>query len=250
MANNLLESPLFEISPKVLAIKKVLSDFVEQECIPAEPIYHAQIKNGAGRWKYVPPVIEELKVKARKLGLWNFFLHKGYAEGPGFSNLEYAVLCEIIGKCHLAAEATNTAAPDTGNMEVLAKYGSAEQKKQWLVPLMEGKIRSAFAMTEPEVASSDATNIQLSITREGNEYVLNGRKWWISGAGDPRCALYIVAGKTDPGNKSTYRQQSIVLVPSNTPGITIVRPMLVYGYDDAPHGRSALPHCRTHGAVV
>ncbi|KAJ3254354.1 hypothetical protein HK103_007236 [Boothiomyces macroporosus] len=227
---------LFELSPKVQEIKKVLTDFVEFECIPAEQVYHAQTKIGKDRWNYVPPVIEELKIKARKLGLWNFFLPKYYKEGPGFTNLEYAVLCEIIGRSHLAPEATNTAAPDTGNMEVLAKYGNEEQKEQWLKPLMEGKIRSAFAMTEPGVASSDATNIELSIVRDGDEYVLNGRKWWISGAGDPRCAVYVVMGKTDPKNKLIHKQQSIILVPANTKGITIVRPMMVFGYDDAPHG--------------
>ncbi|KAI8896344.1 acyl-CoA dehydrogenase/oxidase [Globomyces pollinis-pini] len=224
------------LSPKVIELKKILSDFVEFDCIPAEPLYHAQIKTNHDRWNYVPPVIESLKLKAKKLGLWNLFLHKAYKEGPGLTNLEYAVLCEIIGKSQLAPEATNTAAPDTGNMEVFAKFGTEAQKQKWLVPLMEGKIRSAFAMTEPLVASSDATNIQLEIKRVGNEYVLNGKKWWISGAGDPRCAVYIVMGKTDATNPNVHKQQSLVIVPADTPGITILRPMMVFGYDDAPHG--------------
>ena len=178
---------LFTLSPQVEALRQVLLDFVENECIPAEKVYHDSIgRDPATRWTTVPPVIEKLKARAKSLGLWNLFLHKGYKEGPGFTNLEYAVMCEIIGKCHLAAEATNTNAPDTGNMEVLAKYGTEQQKAKWLVPLMQGKIRSAFAMTEPAVASSDATNIQLEMRKVGNEYVLNGEKWWISGAGDPR----------------------------------------------------------------
>lgn len=178
---------LFTLSPQVESLYKVLSDFVENECIPAEKTYHDMIStHSSSRWTTVPPIIESLKARARSLGLWNLFLHKAYKEGPGLTNIEYAVLCELIGKSFLAAEATNTAAPDTGNMEVLAKYGTIQQKEKWLVPLMQGQIRSAFAMTEPNVASSDATNIQLEIRRDGDEYVLNGEKWWISGAGDPR----------------------------------------------------------------
>ena len=165
------------------------------------------------------------------------FLPKGhYTESPGWTNLEYGLMAEILGRSRSASEACNCSAPDTGNMEVLAKYGNAEQKKEWLEPLMDGKIRSAFLMTEPDVASSDATNIELSIKREGNEYVLNGSKWWSSGAGDPRCAIYITMGKSDPDNKDPYRQQSVVLVPAGTPGIKIHRMLRVYGYDDAPHG--------------
>lgn len=187
----------------------------------------------------IPPVLEELKAKARSLGLWNLFLGKDYAEGAGLSNLEYALIAELTGRSpKLAPEAMNCSAPDTGNMEVFAKYGTPAQKEKWLVPLLNGKIRSAFAMTEPAVASSDATNIETSIRREGNEYVISGRKWWISGAGDPRCTVYLVMGKTDPDNKNRHRQQSLVIVPADTPGITVVRPMTVFGYDDAPEG-----HC-------
>lgn len=165
-----------------------------------------------------------------------FFPKGHYKESPGFTNLEYGLMAEILGKSRSASEAVNCAAPDTGNMEVLAKYGNDAQKKQWLQPLMDGKIRSAFLMTEPDVASSDATNIQLSMRREGNEYVLNGQKWWSSGAGDPRCKIYIVMGKSDPNNKDVYKQQSVILVPAGTKGVTIERMLNVYGYDDAPHG--------------
>lgn len=169
------------------------------------------------------------------------FLPKGhYKESPGWTNLEYGIMAEWLGRSRSASEACNCAAPDTGNMEVLAKYGNDAQKAQWLKPLMDGKIRSAFLMTEPDIASSDATNIELDIRREGNEYVLNGSKWWSSGAGDPRCAIYIVMGKTDAKNKDPYKQQSVVLVPDTTPGITIKRMLSVYGYDDAPHGHGHL----------
>ncbi|KAH0533058.1 hypothetical protein TsFJ059_001674 [Trichoderma semiorbis] len=215
----------------------VVAKFVEEECIPADPVLEAQVGEGDNRWENHPSIIEELKDKARKLGLWNMFLPKGfYAESPGWTNLEYALMAEWLGRSRSASEACNCAAPDTGNMEVVAKYGNAAQKEEWLKPLMEGKIRSAFLMTEPEVASSDATNIQLQITRDGDHYVLNGSKWWSSGAGDPRCKLYIVMGKTDPNNKDPYRQQSVILVPAGLPGITIKRMLKVYGYDDAPHG--------------
>lgn len=180
--------------------------------------------------------MEDLKQKSKQLGLWNMFLPKNhFKEGAGFSNLEYGLMAECLGKSATASEATNCSAPDTGNMEVIAKYGSEKQKRQWLDPLLEGKIRSAFLMTEPDVASSDATNIQLRIHREGNEWVLNGSKWWSSGAGDPRCKVYIVMGKTDPKTEA-YRQQSVLLVPADTPGITIHRMLSVFGYDDAPHG--------------
>jgi acyl-CoA dehydrogenase len=197
----------------------------------------AQTGEGDARWENHPAIIEELKVKARKLGLWNMFFPKGhYAESPGWSNLEYGLMAEWLGRSRSASEACNCAAPDTGNMEVLAKYGNAAQKNEWLRPLMEGKIRSGFLMTEPDVASSDATNIQLDIKRDGDSYVLNGQKWWSSGAGDPRCKIYIVMGKTDASNKDPYKQQSVILVPADTPGLTIHRMLKVYGYDDAPHG--------------
>ncbi|KAH6611325.1 hypothetical protein Trco_001345 [Trichoderma cornu-damae] len=215
----------------------IVAKFVEEECIPADPVLEAQVGEGDSRWENHPPIIEELKGKARKLGLWNMFFPKGfYAESPGWTNLEYALMAEWLGRSRSASEACNCAAPDTGNMEVIAKYGNAAQKEEWLKPLMEGKIRSAFLMTEPEVASSDATNIQLQITRDGDEYVLNGSKWWSSGAGDPRCKIYVVMGKTDPNNADPYKQQSVILVPAGLAGITIKRMLKVYGYDDAPHG--------------
>ncbi|KAK7432520.1 hypothetical protein QQZ08_001085 [Neonectria magnoliae] len=219
----------------------IVAKFVEEECIPADPVVEALTGHGDNRWECHPAVIEALKAKARGLGLWNMFLPKGhYTESPGWTNLEYGLMAEWLGRSHVASTACNCAAPDTGNMEVLAKYGNAAQKEQWLRPLMDGKIRSAFLMTEPQVASSDATNIELSIRREGDEYVLNGQKWWSSGAGDVDCAIYIVMGKTDPDNKDPYRQQSVVLVPAGTKGITINRMLKVYGYDDAPHGHGHL----------
>ena len=213
--------------------------FVEEECIPADPIYQQQVGDGGveARFKSHPKIIEDLKDRARELGLWNMFLPKNhFKEGAGFSNLEYGLMAEQLGKSGVASEATNCAAPDTGNMEVFAKYGTQEQKDKWLKPLLEGKIRSAFLMTEPDVASSDATNISLQIRKEGNEYVLNGQKWWSSGAGDARCKIYIVMGKSDPDNSSVYKQQSVIFVPADTPGITIHRMLSVYGFDDAPHG--------------
>ncbi|KAI1468539.1 acyl-CoA dehydrogenase NM domain-like protein [Daldinia caldariorum] len=225
------------VSEKAKKTLDTIAKFVEEECIPADPVVDAQIGEGSARWESHPPIIEELKAKAKQLGLWNLFLPKGhYKESPGYTNLEYGLMAEWLGKSKIASEATNCSAPDTGNMEVLAKYGNDAQKAQWLKPLMEGEIRSAFLMTEPDVASSDATNIQLSIKKEGNEYVLNGSKWWSSGAGDPRCKIYIVMGKSDPTNKDLYKQQSVILVPANTKGITIHRMLNVYGYDDAPHG--------------
>lgn len=229
------------VSDEAKKVLDVVAKFVQEECIPADPVLEAQIGQGDARWERHPAIIEELKTKARKLGLWNMFLPKGhYAESPGWTNLEYGLMAEWLGRSRSASEACNCAAPDTGNMEVLAKYGNAAQKDRWLKPLMEGQIRSAFLMTEPDVASSDATNIQLSIRREGNEYVLNGQKWWSSGAGDPRCQIYIVMGKSDPDNKDPYKQQSVILVPADTPGITIHRMLKVYGYDDAPHGHGHL----------
>ncbi|KAJ4425278.1 hypothetical protein N0V82_000088 [Gnomoniopsis sp. IMI 355080] len=229
------------VSDRAKKTLDIVAKFVEEECIPADPIIEAQLGAGESRWDSHPSVIEELKTKAQALGLWNMFLPKGhYKESPGFTNLEYGLMAEWLGKSKVASEAVNCAAPDTGNMEVLAKYGNEAQKAQWLKPLLEGKIRSAFLMTEPQVASSDATNIELEIRKEGNEYVLNGQKWWSSGAGDPRCQIYIVMGKSDPKNKDVYRQQSVILVPANTKGITINRMLNVYGYDDAPHGHGHL----------
>jgi len=226
------------VSERARKTLDIVEKFVEEECIPADAVYSQQIGNTIEeRFSSHPAIMEELKEKAKKLGLWNMFLPKNhFKEGAGFSNLEYGLMAEILGKSRTASEATNCAAPDTGNMEVLAKYGTDAQKKKWLQPLLDGKIRSAFLMTEPDVASSDATNIQLRIHKEGNQWVLNGQKWWSSGAGDPRCEIYIVMGKNDPNNSDTYKQQSVVLVPHNTPGITIHRMLSVFGYDDAPHG--------------
>jgi len=215
----------------------IVKKFVDERCIPADPIFEAQINQGKSRWDHHPAVIDDLKKEAQKLGLWNMFLPKGhYKESPGFTNLEYGLMAEHLGRSRTASEAVNCAAPDTGNMEVLAKYGNDAQKREWLKPLMDGEIRSAFLMTEPDIASSDATNIQMDMRKDGNDWILNGQKWWSSGAGDPRCKLYIVMAKSDAGNKDKYKQQSVILVSSNTPGITVKRMLNVYGYDDAPHG--------------
>ncbi|KAF2719870.1 acyl-CoA dehydrogenase NM domain-like protein [Polychaeton citri CBS 116435] len=226
------------VSERARKTLDVVEKFVEEECIPADPIFSQSLGEGAQkRFSAHPKVVEDLKKRARELGLWNMFLPRNhFKEGAGFSNLEYGLMAEHLGKSLIASEATNCAAPDTGNMEVFAKYGTQEQKDRWLKPLLEGQIRSAFLMTEPDVASSDATNIGLSIRKEGNEYVLDGSKWWSSGAGDPRCQIYIVMGKSDPNNASVYKQQSVILVPADTPGITIHRMLSVYGFDDAPHG--------------
>ncbi|KOS21301.1 Acyl-CoA dehydrogenase family member 11 [Escovopsis weberi] len=232
----LVEGHVSEAAKQTLDI---VAKFVEEECVPADPILEAQIGQGDDRWETHPAIVDDLKRRARELGLWNMFLPKGfYAESPGWSNLEYALMAEWMGRSRSASEACNCAAPDTGNMEVLAKYGNAAQKDRWLKPLLDGRIRSAFLMTEPGVASSDATNIQLSMRRDAADghYVLNGAKWWSSGAGDPRCELYIVMGKTDPSNPDPYKQQSVLLVPADTSGISIKRMLKVYGYDDAPHG--------------
>ncbi|RMJ28388.1 acyl-CoA dehydrogenase [Aspergillus sp. HF37] len=225
------------VSDRAKQTLDLVEQFVEKDCVPADTVFQSQLGDGEKRWQTTPAVLEDLKVKARKLGLWNMFLPKNhFSQGAGFTNVEYGLMAEYLGKSRVASEATNNSAPDTGNMEVFAKYGNDAQKKQWLTPLLEGQIRSAFLMTEPEVASSDATNIQLNIRREGSEYVLNGSKWWSSGAGDPRCKVYLVMGKSDPTNSSTYRQQSVVIVPADTPGVTVHRMLTVYGYDDAPHG--------------
>ncbi len=227
----------FSYSPKVEAMRGTLTAFFDEHIYPNERRYHEEImQNRAAGNAWIPTgVIEELKPKARALGLWNLFLPRSPRAPEGLSNLEYAPLCEIMGRVQWAPEVFNCSAPDTGNMETIERYGSEAHKDQWLEPLLAGKIRSAFLMTEPAVASSDATNIQCSIRRDGDEYVINGRKWFASGAGDPRCALYIVMGKTDP-DAAKHEQQSMVLVPSDTPGIEVIRPLPVFGYDDAPHG--------------
>ncbi len=210
-----------------------LHSFMSQHVYPAEAVWEAQREED--RWR-PPPVMEELKRKARALGLWNLFLPDS-EYGAGLSTADYAPLCELMGRSLIAPEACNCSAPDTGNMEVLARYGSPEQKARWLTPLLAGEIRSCFAMTEPDVASSDATNIRTTIIREGAEYVISGRKWWTSGAGDPRCKIAIVMGRTDPA-AARHLQQSMVLVPMDTPGVTVKRNLSVFGYDDAPHGHA------------
>ena len=221
----------FDYTDKVKALLTRLHAFMDEYIYPNEKRFYQEIEND--RWAPTR-VIEELKPKARAAGLWNLFLPDD-ENGAGLTNLEYAPLCEIMGRSILAPEVFNCSAPDTGNMEVLARYGTPEQKERWLKPLLAGEIRSCFAMTEPAVASSDATNIQASIRREGNEYVLNGRKWWSSGAGDPRCKIAIFMGKTDPTARR-HQQQSMVLVPMDAPGVKIERMLTVFGYDHAPHG--------------
>jgi acyl-CoA dehydrogenase len=222
----------FDFSDRCQELRERLLAFMDEHVYPAEPVYHEQLVSSGDPHSH-PPVIEELKERARELGLWNLFLpHADESAGvPGLSNLEYAPLAEIMGRSHIAPEACNCAAPDTGNMEVLTLFGTPEQKERWLAPLLEGEIRSAFAMTEPAVASSDATNIELRIERDGDEYVLNGRKWWISGAMRERCKILIVMGKTDL-EAATFKQQSMILVPRETPGVTIVRNLPVFGYVD------------------
>jgi acyl-CoA dehydrogenase len=222
----------FEFSDKVKELQKRVSAFMDEHVYPNEKTFFAQINEG-DRWQPTA-IVEELKKKARAQGLWNLFLPES-EYGAGLTNLEYAPLCEIMGRSTMAPEVFNCSAPDTGNMEVLVRYGTREQKDRWLGPLLEGEIRSCFAMTEPDVASSDATNIQSSITRDGQEYVIKGRKWWTSGAGDPRCKVSIFMGKTDP-NAPKHRQQSMILVPMDAPGVQIKRMLSVFGYDDAPHG--------------
>ena len=228
----------FDYSPKVKDLQKRLIAFMDQNIYPNEKAFHDEIEaNRAKGNPWVPTkIMEDMKEKARAAGLWNLFLPES-KYGAGLTNLEYAPLCEIMGRSsHFAPEAFNCDAPNTGNMEVLVRYGSPAQQEAWLVPLLEGKIRSGFAMTEPAVASSDATNIEASIRREGNEYVINARKWWTSGAPDPRCKILIFMGKTSPDNVNRHQQQSMVLVPMDTPGVTMVRPLTVFGYDHAPHG--------------
>ena len=232
----------FDYSPKTKELQSKLQAFMDDYVYPAEGAFHAEIAaNTAAGKRWTPlQLIEDLKLKAQATGLWNLFLPvdsaaaSGY-EGAGLTNQEYAPLAEIMGHVMWSSEVFNCSAPDTGNMETIARYGSAENKARWLKPLLEGKIRSGFAMTEPEVASSDATNIQTRIERQGDDYVINGRKWWTSGAGDPRCAVLITMGKTDP-QAERHLQQSMLMVPTNTPGVKVVRSLRVMGYDDAPHG--------------
>jgi acyl-CoA dehydrogenase len=228
----------FSFSPKVRELQTRVSGFMDEHIYPNEARFRDEIAQG-DRWQPTK-VVEELKVKAKAAGLWNLFLPES-ERGAGLTNLEYAPLCEIMGRSGLGPESFNCSAPDTGNMEVLERYGTAEHKKRWLKPLLAGEIRSAFAMTEPDVASSDATNIQTDIRRDGEHYVINGRKWWTSGIGDPRCQVLIVMGKTDKNNPDRYRQQSMILVARDTPGVEVKRMLPVFGYDDAPHG---------HGEVV
>ncbi|MBT8078920.1 MAG: acyl-CoA dehydrogenase family protein [Gammaproteobacteria bacterium] len=225
----------FDYSPKVQELRARVGGFMDEHVFPNEAAYFAEVDGGDTRWS-IPPLMEDLKDKARQAGLWNLFLPES-DYGAGLSNLEYAPLAELMGRSPIGSEVFNCSAPDTGNMEVLVRYGSEAQKRQWLEPLLRGEIRSAFAMTEPDVASSDATNICASIVRDGAEYVVNGRKWWTSGAMDPRCKILIFMGKTDP-DAERHSQQSMILVPTDTPGVTVVRPLTVYGYDDAPHGHA------------
>ena len=228
----------FELSPRTSELKAKIEAFMDEYVYPNEQLYDEQLNSQDSRWQ-LPMIVQDLKKVARTEGLWNIFLPDS-DHGVGLTNVEYAPLCEIMGRVHWAPEIFNCSAPDTGNMEVLHMYGTPEQQNQWLRPLLGGEIRSAFAMTEPAVASSDASNIECSIIRDGDEYVINGRKWWTSGMGDPRCKIMIVMGKTDP-MATKYQQQSQVLVPTNTLGVEVKRMLPVMGYDDAPHG---------HGEVV
>lgn len=227
----------FEYNDKTKKLAAQLLAFMDEHIYPNEQRYLDEVADG-DRWQPIP-LIEELKEKAKAAGLWNLFLPDS-EHGAGLTNTEYAPLCEIMGRVLWCPEVFNCSAPDTGNMEVLARYGSEAHKQQWLAPLLNGDIRSAFAMTEPDVASSDATNIQCAIDKDGDEYVINGRKWWTSGAMDPRCAVFILMGKTDPNNSSRHAQQSMVLVPRDAQGIEIKRHLPVFGYDDAPHGHAEI----------
>jgi acyl-CoA dehydrogenase len=226
----------FDYTPKVNELRERVDAFMQQHVFPNERRFDEEVEANTARGARWTPtqLVEELKPKARAAGLWNLFLPDSSA-GAGLTNFEYAPLAELMGRVLWASEVFNCSAPDTGNMETIERYGSAEHKRQWLRPLLAGEIRSAFSMTEPAVASSDATNIQTSIARDGDHYVVNGRKWWISGAGDPRCKVHIVMGKTDPA-AARHQQQSMILVPSDAPGVTVLRPLNVFGYDDAPHG--------------
>jgi len=229
----------FQFSERALELQRRVKHFIDTDIIPQEAAYKAEVDAArkAGNAFIVPQTMERLKAKAKEAGLWNLFLPES-GHGAGLSNLEYAPLCELMGRVPIASEVFNCSAPDTGNMETLVRYASPAIQETWLEPLLAGEIRSAFAMTEPEVASSDATNITASIAREGDQYVINGRKWFTSGAADPRCKVMIFMGKTDPDNPERHRQQSMIVVPTDTPGVTIVRDMHVFGYDDAPHGHA------------
>jgi acyl-CoA dehydrogenase len=225
---------IFEMSEHAQEYHRRLTAFMEEDVYPNEVTYHEQHAAGE-RWK-IPPIVEDLKVKAQAVGLWNLFLPES-SQGAGLSNLEYAPLCEIMGRILFAPEIFNCSAPDTGNMEVLVRYGSEENKERWLKPLLAGEIRSCFAMTEPDVASSDATNISASIERDGDEYVINGTKWWTSGAGDPRCTVAIFLGLSNREG-GRYRSHSMILVPMDAEGVEVKRMLTVFGYDDAPHGHA------------
>ncbi|NOG69925.1 acyl-CoA dehydrogenase family protein [Roseicella sp. DB1501] len=228
----------FAFPEKVEQLRARLLAFFDEHIYPNEQVHRQQLAEAKDRWQPVP-IVEALKPKAREAGLWNLFLPES-EHGAGLTNLEYAPLAEIMGRVGWSSEVFNCSAPDTGNMETIERYGTAEHKERWLKPLLEGEIRSCFAMTEPDVASSDATNIQTRIIRDGDHYVINGRKWWSSGALDPRCAVFIVMGKTAPDSPDRHRQQSMILVPRDTPGLTIVRHLPVFGFDDAPHGHAEL----------
>ena len=228
----------FSYSAKTKDLQERLNLFMEEHVYPNEKLYDKQLNEQSNRWEQVPPVMEELKAKAKQQGLWNLFLPDS-EYGAGLTNQEYAPLCEIMGRSLIGPEVFNCGAPDTGNMEVLVRYGTAEQKERWLKPLLDGEIRSCFSMTEPGAASSDATNISATITKDGDDYIVNGRKWWSSGAGDPRCKIAIVMGKNDP-DAPKYEQQSMILVPLDTPGVTIERMLPVFGYDHAPHGHAEI----------
>lgn len=231
----------FQHSDKVKNLQQRLNAFMDEYVYPAEAVFDAQMdaaRESGNRWQPAP-VIEDLKKKAKAVGLWNLFLPES-KYGAGLTNLEYAPLCEIMGRSHIGAEPFNCSAPDTGNMETLVRYATPEQQEQWLLPLLDGTIRSAFAMTEPEVASSDATNIEARIERDGGDYLLNGRKWWTSGANDPRCKVLIFMGKSNPDQPNRHQQQSMILVPIDTPGVKVLRHLPVFGYDDAPHGHAEI----------
>lgn len=226
---------ILEQSVRTKELSERVTQFMEEIVLPNEKVYEEQLKSGNSRWE-IPPIMEEMKAKAKAEGLWNLFI-QSKEHGPGLTNLEYAPLKEIMGRSLIGPEVFNCSAPDTGNMELLEQYGSPEQKEKWLVPLLNGEIRSAYVMTEPDVASSDATNISTRIERDGDEYVINGSKWWISGVLDPRCKIMILMGKSSP-NAERHKQQSQILIPMDTPGVTITKILPVYGYDDAPHGHA------------
>ena len=226
---------MIEKSQRCTELHRQLSEFMDEHIYPNETPIKKEISTG-DRWQPIE-IVEGLKIKAKEAGLWNLFLPESEL-GAGLSNYDYAPLCEVMGRSPYAPEVFNCSAPDTGNMEVLSRYGTPEQQKEWLVPLLAGEIRSAFAMTEPDVASSDATNIQSEIRRDGDDYVVNGHKWWTSGANDPRCKILIFMGKTDPDNEDRYRQQSMILIPMLAPGVKVLRHLPVLGFDDAPHGHA------------